>query len=81
MKPSEYCKSIGLTSLKEMSKISNLTEQRLIDWWTENQQAFKCVARGCAAIKGGDEGNGVISVRECLQEIKRIIEDLKNENR
>lgn len=32
MKPSEVCKKYGFKSLKELSKLSNESEQNLINW-------------------------------------------------
>lgn len=51
MKPSEYCKKIGLNSLKEMADISEVSKETLLNWWQTKPNRFKCVARGCASVK------------------------------
>jgi hypothetical protein len=51
MKPSEYCKQVGLSSLKEMSDISEVPKETLLTWWKTKPNLFKCVAHGCATDK------------------------------
>jgi 3-methyladenine DNA glycosylase AlkD len=51
MKPSEYCKEVGLSSLKEMSDISEVSKETLLTWWKTKPSLFKCVAHGCATDK------------------------------
>ncbi len=76
MKPSKYCKQIGLSSLEELSEISELSRHTLIKWWKEKPNRFKCVAHGSVAIKNQDKETGIISVRDCLQEIKKSINEI-----
>tara|TARA_R100001480_G_scaffold69303_1_gene80553 strand:- start:482 stop:1102 length:621 start_codon:yes stop_codon:yes gene_type:complete len=76
MKPSEYCKRIGLASLEELSEISELSRHTLIRWWKEKPNRFKCVAHGSMAIKNQHKEAGIISVCNCLQEIKKSINEI-----
>ena len=51
----QYCKDIGLTSLKEFSKVSEVPIDELKEWWQTKPNRFKCVARGCVAVKKDQE--------------------------
>lgn len=77
MTPAEYVKSIGLNSLKEMSKISTVRTQTLDNWWNDNPQRFKAMARGCVAIKHEENTMGIIDIKDCLQEILILLREKK----
>lgn len=74
MKPSEYCKQVGLSSLKEMSDISEVSKETLLNWWQTKPNRFKCVARGCVAVKKDQELK--FSLEVVRNEIDSIIKGL-----
>lgn len=49
--PSQQAKSIGLDSLKQVSRLSNVSEQTLINWHKNKPELFEIVLLGCAAAK------------------------------
>ncbi len=51
MKPSEQCKDAGLSSLKEMSKITGKSEQTLINWFKNDRLTFDILLLGCQLRK------------------------------
>ena len=50
MKASEQAKQAGLTSLAEMSALSNTSPQTLINWSRDKPELFKVVIAGCMAL-------------------------------
>lgn len=77
MKMTEYVKSIGLSSVKEMSAISTVGRGTLNNWWNESPQQFKCMALGCVSIKNGTITDGIIDIKDCMREIKNLLEGAK----
>lgn len=75
MTPAEYLKSEGLPQISEVSDISTVKRTTLHRWWKENPQRFKCMAAGAAAIKSGYDPDGIIDIKDCLLEIKNLIEE------
>lgn len=53
MKPSDYCKSKGLSGLKELSVIVKVSEQTLINWYNSKDRniAFIYLVNGVVASK------------------------------
>lgn len=51
MTPSEQCKQAGLKSLKEVSEMTDTSEQTLINWHKNKPQLFDVVIAGCVAKK------------------------------
>ena len=52
--PSEQCKSAGLKSLAELSKISAVSVQTLINWHRDKPALFATVVAGAAVIKAAN---------------------------
>jgi hypothetical protein len=53
MTPSEQCKAAGLKSLAELVKISEASEQTLINWHRYKPKLFKLVLAGAVFEKNG----------------------------
>ena len=51
LKPSEICKSAGLKSLKELSRISKESEQHLINLAKRKPRTFLLMAKGAAVLR------------------------------
>ena len=51
MTPSEQCKAAGLKSLAELVKISEVSEQTLINWHRDKTKLFKLVLSGAVLEK------------------------------
>ena len=51
MTPSQQCKAAGLKSLAELVKISDVSEQTLINWHRDKPKLFKLVLAGAAFEK------------------------------
>ena len=51
MSPSEQCKSAGLKSLAELSKISGESVQTLINWHKNKPLLFKVLIAGAVVSK------------------------------
>jgi hypothetical protein len=51
MTPSQQCKSAGLKSLAELVKISEVSEQTLINWHRDKPKVFKLVLAGAVLEK------------------------------
>lgn len=49
MTPSEQCKAAGLKSLAELSRISEVSIQTLINWHRDKPKLFAVVVAGAAA--------------------------------
>lgn len=50
--PSEQCKSAGIKSLNQLSEITSVSRQTLINWHRDKPQLFTVVVSGAAVIKG-----------------------------
>lgn len=47
LKPSEYCRKKGLASLVELSKVTGLSQQTLINWYAGDKRvAFEILVDG-----------------------------------
>jgi len=57
MTPSEQCKAAGLKSLAELSKISCVSIQTLINWHKNKPILFEMVTFGAYHIKSKNEKN------------------------
>lgn len=57
MTPSEQCKVAGLKSLSELSKISGVSVQTLINWHRNKKELFAIVVAGAVVINV-DNGGG-----------------------
>jgi len=55
MTPSQQCKAAGLKSLAELVKISEVSEQTLINWHRDKPKLFKLVLAGAVL-----ENNGLV---------------------
>jgi hypothetical protein len=53
MTPSQQCKAAGLKSLAELVKISEVSEQTLINWHRDKPKLFKLVLAGAFLEKHG----------------------------
>jgi len=53
--PSVQCKLAGLKSLADLVKISEVSEQTLINWHRDKQKLFKLVLAG-AVLEKNDSG-------------------------
>ncbi len=53
MTPSQQCKAAGLKSLAELVKISEVSEQTLINWHRDKPKLFKLVLAGAVLEKNG----------------------------
>ena len=51
MSASKTAKRAGLSSLREMSQISNVSERCLYNWYNDNQQLFIIILSGCVDYK------------------------------
>jgi hypothetical protein len=51
MTPSQQAKQAGLKNLLEVSKISQVSEQTLINWHANKPQLFAVVIAGCLKLK------------------------------
>ncbi len=51
MKPSEKCKKAGLKSLAELSEITHISRQTLINWSKNNNKFFDFIVFGASCIK------------------------------
>jgi len=51
MTPSEQCKTAGLASLSELSRISHTSPQTLSNWSKHKQELFKVVLAGAVQTK------------------------------
>lgn len=51
MTPSQQCKAAGLKSLAELVRISEVSEQTLINWHKNKPRLFAVVVAGAAVIK------------------------------
>lgn len=51
MTPSNQCKEAGLNSLAELTRISSVPKQTLIDWHKNKPTVFSCILAGAKAIK------------------------------
>ncbi len=49
MTPSEYCKSKGLTGLKQVADITGVKYRTLINWYKDKNKLFCVVVDGCAS--------------------------------
>jgi len=49
MKPSEQCKEAGLKSLSQVSEITGVSLQTLINWAANKPDLFAIVLLGCVA--------------------------------
>ena len=49
--PSEQCKAAGLKSLAELSKISEVSVQTLINWHRDKQRLFEVLLAGAIQMK------------------------------
>ncbi len=47
MTPSEYCKSKGLTGLKQVADITGVKYRTLINWYKNKNKLFFVVVEGC----------------------------------
>ena len=54
MTPSEQCKAAGLKSLAELSKISGVSVQTLINWHKDKPTLFATVVDGAVVIKAAN---------------------------
>ena len=63
MTPSEQCKAAGLKSLAELSKISEVSVQTLINWHKDKPALFATVLAGAVVIKAAN-----VEVRGCATE-------------
>lgn len=54
MTPSEQCKQAGLKSLAELVRISEVSEQTLINWHKNKPRLFTVVVAGAAVIKAAN---------------------------
>ena len=61
MTPSQQCKSAGLKSLAELVRISEVSEQTLINWHKDKPRLFAVVVAGAVVIKAA---NAVAQGRE-----------------
>ena len=57
MSPSEQCKSIGLKSLMQVSRITGVSPETLINWHKSKKksQLFKVVLIGCLEVIKNDK--------------------------
>jgi len=55
MTPSEQCKQAGLKSLAELVRMSDVSEQTLINWHKNKPKLFALVVAGAAAIKAENQ--------------------------
>ena len=51
MTPSQQCKQAGLKSLAELSRVSGVSEQTLINWHRDKPVLFNVVCLGAARVK------------------------------
>lgn len=51
MTPSQQCKEAGLKSLAELSRLTGVSEQTLINWFHDKPKLFDVVVLGAASIK------------------------------
>ena len=61
MTPSEHCQSAGLKSLAELTEITEVSKQALINWHRHKPVLFAVVVAGAVAvvkIKSGVENGG-----------------------
>ena len=54
MTPSEQCKEAGLKSLAELVRISEVSEQTLINWHKNKPTLFAVVVAGAVVIKAAN---------------------------
>lgn len=54
MTPSEQCKAAGLKSLAELVRISEVSEQTLINWHRNKPVLFATVVAGAVMIKAAN---------------------------
>ena len=54
MTPSEQCKAAGLKSLAELVRISEVSEQTLINWHKDKPRLFAVVVAGAVVIKAAN---------------------------
>jgi len=53
--PSQQCKAAGLRGLAELSRISEVSEQTLINWHKDKPALFATVVAGAVVIKAANE--------------------------
>ena len=63
MTPSQQCKAAGLKSLAELVKISDVSEQTLINWHRDKPKLFKLVLAGAVLEMNGLVHNAVLTGR------------------
>jgi len=51
LKPSEVCKEAGLSGLNELSAITGVSLQTLINWHKKKSKLFSVVLAGAVALK------------------------------
>ncbi len=51
MKPSEQCKAAGLDSLAELVRITEVSEQTLINWHRNKPKLFRTTVLGAVRVK------------------------------
>jgi len=51
VKPSEKCKQAGLSGLLELSSLSGVSEQTLINWNKNKPDLFKLLIQGAVSLK------------------------------
>lgn len=49
--PSQQCKQAGLKSLAEVSRLTNVCQPTLYNWFKNKPELFNVVIAGCVALK------------------------------
>ncbi len=55
MTPSQQCKQAGLSSLAEVSNLTGVSVQTLINWHRDKPKLFEVVINGCVYFKNMKE--------------------------
>ena len=69
MTPSQQCKAAGLKSLAELVKISEVSEQTLINWHHDKPKLFKLVLAGAVLEMNGLVHNSVLNGKPPQEEL------------
>jgi hypothetical protein len=56
MTPSKHCQQLGLKSLANLSKITNVPRRTLSDWFYSKPELFDIICKGCL-VKTNKEGD------------------------
>lgn len=57
--PSMRCKAAGLKSLADLARISQVSEQTLINWHKNKPRLFSIVVAGAVAVRSDEESRSV----------------------